>query len=173
MSFSFLSCAHSPRSFPLSTKEVGILKHLASKTTTTDILEYRLTPAQRSTKELLTYLAHSSWRQAELVITGDMSLFADLDAVMQAFDPATFDATIDANWNHVKWLIQWLSDTQLNETVTLFGRFSNTRINFLVEWCFGQLMAYKMQLFLQLKQAGRSELATPNLWMGVDKADQS
>jgi hypothetical protein len=41
-------------------------------------------------------------------------------------------------------------------------------MNFLVERVFGQVSAYKMQLFLQLKHAGRHELATPNLWMGMD-----
>ena len=33
----------------------------------------------------------------------------------------------------------------------------------------GQLVAYRMQLFLYLKACGREELNTMNLWVGMDQ----
>ena len=39
---------------------------------------------------------------------------------------------------------------------------------FLVDYLLTFFGAYKMQLFLQLKHAGRSELGVYNLWGGID-----
>jgi hypothetical protein len=97
-----------------------------------------------------------------------MELFAQMDQLNADFQPQQFDDIIDQERSIVKHMISQATESELAETVTIFGRFTNTRIKFLVEWIFSQLTAYKMQLFLQLKHAGRHELATPNLWMGMD-----
>jgi hypothetical protein len=60
-----------------------------------------------------------------------------------------------------------MTNEQYDEVVTLWWRTA-PRSTFLIDYVLEFLGAYKMQLFLQLKASGLSELGTMNLWAGID-----
>jgi hypothetical protein len=149
-------------------KEATIIKHLASKINHEQHLGHQFTPGQRTIKELMTYLAYSPLRQLKVILTGDMSVFADVKELGETFDPQTFDQLIDTQLGEMTQLLESMTDEQWAEMIELFGA-TETRNSFLIEMFVAQLSAYKMQLFLQLKHAGLSDLGSMNVWRGHDK----
>jgi hypothetical protein len=148
--------------------EVRILLHLASKVEPA-MRDYRPTPKQRSTIELLQYLS----------IMGPALIRA---AKAGRFDPAawtveekkaaarTWDETIAAiaaQADEYKTLLDGISDQEMREEIEMFGR-KTLRGPFIVNLVIGGHAAYRTQLFLYLKSCGREELSTMNLWAGVD-----
>lgn len=82
---------------------------------------------------------------------------------MDNFDITTFESTIDANLATMVSMIGQASDEKLNEEKTLFGRFTDTRAGHMFT-VYNRHVAYKTQIFLQLKAAGLASLGTINLW---------
>jgi hypothetical protein len=150
--------------------EVRILLHLASKIDRT-MLDYRPSPKQRSTLELLRYL---SVMGPELVKSTKGGSF-DLDswrAASAEADARDFDQTLAAIAAHpdrYASLFADVSDDDFRSELTMFGS-TTTKGAFLVALVLGGCAAYRTQLFLYLKACGREELGTTNLWGGVDAA---
>ena len=149
--------------------EVRILLHLAGKIDRSK-LDYRPTPKQRSTLELLQYL----------VVMGPM-LIRGIKA--GAFDPAAFQkalaeakasnfdqvlASIEKQSRTYAELIGGFSDADFRDEIDLFGSGKSSRGSVIVNMVLGGCAAYRTQLFLYLKSCGREELNTMNLWAGVD-----
>jgi hypothetical protein len=149
--------------------EVRILVHLAGKVDG-KMLDYRPTPKQRSTKELLQYL----------VVMGPMLVRA---IKAGAFDgPAWGAASAEANAMNFDQIVGALqkqsttyaellagySDADFRGEIDLFGSGKLSRGAVLVNLVAGGHAAYRTQLFLYLKANGRDELNTMNLWGGVD-----
>ena len=150
-------------------KEITILEHLASKVTT-ELHGHKFTETQRTIRELLAYLAASPWKQVELIINGDASIFATMKEFSETFSADDFISIIHSNSTTAISMIETLSEESLTESVSLFGWFAQgTRAQLLIEMVYAPLIAYKMQLFLQMKHAGLHDLGTPNLWMWIDK----
>lgn len=148
--------------------EVRILLHLASKIDRAK-LDYRPTPKQRSTMELLKYL---SMMGPTLVKAAKAGAFdeAAWTAAEQAAAARTFDetlATIGAQTDTYATLLADVSDADLRAEIEMFGE-KTTRGSCLVNWVLCGCAAYRTQLFLYLKACGREELSTMNLWSGVD-----
>ena len=148
--------------------EVHILLHLASKVDRNK-LDYRPTPKQRSTLELLQYLS----------IMGPEFVKA---AKNGAFDPASwtiaehaakardFDQTLAAIATQKQGYadeLGSLSDTDFRSEIEMFGQ-KTSRGSWLVSMVVCGCAAYRTQLFGYLKACGREELSTMNLWAGVD-----
>lgn len=132
--------------------------------------DHKFTAPQRTIKDLLAYLAAAPWKMAELIFTGDMSPFATMKEYTESFDPEQFATILHTNATQAISLIENADEASLAETVTLFGGMvTGTRAQLLVENFYGQLLAYKMQLFLQMKHAGLSDIGSMNLWAGMDK----
>ena len=149
-------------------KEVRILLHLASKLDSKS-LDYRPTAKQRSSLELLRYLAVMGPSLVRAIKTGNF------DVERWQADTATANAS---NFQQVLALIQaheaeyasllgsWTED-DFRGTIDMFGRKA-TRAQWLLELVLNGCAAYRTQLFLYLKACGREELTTANLWQGVD-----
>jgi hypothetical protein len=148
--------------------EVHILLHLAGKIDRAT-LDYRPSPKQRSTIELLKYLT---------VMGPALVRFAKAGA----FDPAAwtvdekaaaardFDQTVAALAEHkdaYATLLGDMSDADFRKEITMFGS-KTTCGAFIVNLVLCGCAAYRTQLFLYLKACGREELSTMNLWAGVD-----
>jgi hypothetical protein len=150
-------------------KEVRLLLHLTAKLDT-DMLDYRPTPKQRSTIELLRYLTTSG----PALISYAKGQPMDAEAIAEATEKAnkrSFDETVTAlaalsdSYPH---LLADLSDEDLRgEIMWIDGSRISVGL-FLVNYVFGQYTAYRLQLFLYLKACGRDELNTMNLWLGAD-----
>lgn len=149
-------------------KEYEILSHLGSKVTA-DNKDAKLTETQRSIEELEHYIVSSFPAQIKIIVAGgrDQDLFA---RVMDSYEGFSYD---QFGYFLNKWLediiqdIESLTDDQWEAQVSMWGK-TWPRSMFLVDYVFTFLGAYKMQLFLQLKHVGLSDLGTMNLWAGID-----
>jgi hypothetical protein len=153
-------------------QEVRILVHLAGKVDPAQ-LGYRPTVKQRSTLELLQYMAIMGPIQIASIKADGFNR----PALSAAWGPAeaaaatmTFEQAVDAIRrqadDYAREFSGW-SDEDFRREVDLFGRKSS-RGALIVSLVINGHAAYRTQLFLYLKACGREELGTMNLWGGVD-----
>jgi hypothetical protein len=151
-------------------KEVRILLHLASKIDRSK-LDYRPTPKQRSTIELLRYLVNMGPVLVRSIKSGafDVEAWQAGTATANAADFDQVLALIGAHESEYASLLASWTEADFRGSIELFGR-SATRAAWLLELVLNGCAAYRTQLFLYLKACGREELGTSNLWQGVDAA---
>lgn len=153
-------------------QEVRILVHLAGKVDKSK-LDFRPTPKQRSTLELLQYMAIMGPTQVAVIKAGNFNraalsaIWGPAEAVAKAMD---FDQAVSAiqeqSDEYARLLSAW-AETDFRREIDVFGTKS-TRGSLLVNLVLGGCAAYRTQLFCYLKSCGREELNTMNLWAGVD-----
>jgi hypothetical protein len=148
--------------------EVRVLMHLASKIEP-QMLDYRPTPKQRSTLELLKYL---SIMGPGLVRAGKAGAFdpAAWTVAQQEADARNFEQTVAAigrQGDEYAALLGDISEADLRSEIEMFGGRMSRGV-FFVQLVLGGHAAYRTQLFLYLKACGREELGTSNLWRGAD-----
>jgi hypothetical protein len=148
--------------------EVHILLHLAGKIDRS-MLDYRPTPKQRSTLELLKYMTIMGPALVQAARAGGFDPAA-WTAAEKAAAARTFEQTLEAlaaqRDTYASALESW-SDADFRTEIEMFGQ-KTTRGAFIVNHVLGGCAAYRTQLFLYLKACGREELNTMNLWAGVD-----
>lgn len=148
--------------------EVRILLHLAGKIDRAK-LDYRPTPKQRSTLELVRYLSMMGPTLVEAIRNGAFDEAA-WTAAEQAASARSFDetlGTIAAQSDAYAALLADSTDADLRAEIDMFDE-KTTRGRALVTWVLCGCAAYRTQLFLYLKACGHDELNTMNLWAGVD-----
>jgi hypothetical protein len=150
--------------------EVRILLHLAGKIDRRR-LEYRPTPKQRSTLELIQYLSIMGPELIKAAKGGrfDPAAWSEAEKVAYARDFDQSLAAIAAQHDVYAALLSDLSDADLRAQISLFGT-AESRGAFIVNSVLCGCAAYRTQLFLYLKACGREELTTMNLWAGMDAA---
>jgi len=150
--------------------EVRILLHLAGKVDPAK-LDYRPTPKQRSTFELIKYLSMMGPELTRGALAGTFDQAA-WEAEEKAATARSLDETlaaIGAQSDTYAKLLADVSDSDLRAEVDVFGMGQKTsRGYFLVNTVLSGCAAYRTQLFLYLKSCGREELSTWNLWAGMD-----
>ena len=152
--------------------EIRILLHLAGKVDPS-MLDYRPTPKQRSTLELLRYMAIMGPTQVPLIKGGVFNrpvlsaAWSPADARAKAMD---FDQAVaairDQSDFYSSELSRWTEEDFRGE-VDMFGSKSS-RGSTLVNLVLSAHAAYRTQLFCYLKSCGLDELNTMNLWAGMD-----
>ncbi|MDB4983895.1 MAG: hypothetical protein JWM20_74 [Patescibacteria group bacterium] len=144
--------------------ETRIVKHLFTKIPD-NTYDYRPTPGQRSTLELLQYIALIIGSAIELT-SGKENAFDDFEARKAAVTKENFIETLEAEEKKIAENIAAFTEEQLAETTMQWGA-SQTRAMHLL----GLLKiaaAYKTQLFLYIKANGVTNIGTSNLWGGMD-----
>jgi hypothetical protein len=149
-------------------KEVRILVHLASKIDRTKV-DYRPTPKQRSTLELLKYLSIMGPGLVEAAKRGgfDPAVWTVKQKEAEARDFDQTVAAIAAQQDTYAKLIDDMSDADFRAEIEMFGS-RTSRGAFLVTLVLCGYAAYRTQLFCYLKACGREDLTTMNLWNGMD-----
>jgi Protein of unknown function (DUF664) len=153
--------------------EVRILLHLASKVDPAK-LDYRPTPTQRTTLELLQYLTIMGPIHLRSVLAGAFDLDAwraEWGKGEAAAKAMTLDEATQAIGKQAAMFTELLgacSDADLRATIEMFGSKAS-RGSMIVSLVLCHYTAYRMQLFVYLKASGREELNTMNLWAGMDK----
>ena len=152
--------------------EVRILVHLAGKVDKSKP-DFRPTPKQRSTLELLQYMAIMGPALLAVMKTGRFdretmsAIWTPAEAASKAMD---FDQAVAAiekqSGEYARLLGEW-TDADFRAGMDMFGNKS-TRGAIIVNLVLGGHAAYRTQLFCYLKACGRDELNTMNLWSGVD-----
>lgn len=149
--------------------EVRVLLHLAGKVEPS-MRDYRPTPKQRSTIELMRYMSIMGPQLVKAAKAGGFDPAAWTAAQKEA-DARDWDQTIAAigkqSDEYAQLLGEW-SDADFQAEMDAFGRGKVRKGKFLVDLVAGGHAAYRTQLFLYLKSCGREELGTMNLWGGVD-----
>jgi hypothetical protein len=147
-------------------REAGILSHLVSKLQPAH-LEFRLTPGQRSTGELVSYLAIQWVGGVQHALTNSWDHWDAWDKTLGPVTPANFAAALERNLAEIRRLLAGidLANTTGYDTKGNALPLDTALLHTVIEWT----AAYKMQLFLQAKAAGLGELASSNLWWGTDK----
>ncbi|MBS1824500.1 MAG: hypothetical protein JST93_04210 [Acidobacteria bacterium] len=148
--------------------EIHILLHLCSKVKP-EMLDYRPTPKQRSTIELLRYLTVMGPVLLPACQTGNFD-GAAWEAKSKAAEAMNFDALVENLGSQAAFYaseIGAMSDADFRKEVELFGFKASTGATIMGLIVCGHT-AYRTQLFLYLKACGREELNTMNLWAGVD-----
>src|SRR5262245_54595381 len=158
-------------------QEVRILLHLASKVEPS-MLDYRPTPQQRSTLELLRYMAIMGPTQLTVIEHGVFdrpTLSATWSPAEAAASNMSFDQAVAAigaqSDEYARRLGAW-TDADFRKEVDMFGRKSSRGVLVLTLVVNGHA-AYRTQLFLYLKSCGRDELGTQNLWGGMDMSPKA
>ena len=149
-------------------KEVRILVHLCGKVEAS-MLDYRPSPKQRSTIELLRYLTIMG---PVLVptIQGGTFLVDEWTAGQARADAMDFAAIVKSLESQAEFYakaVAGFSDEEMRSEIELFG-VSGSRGLHLINWVVCGHAAYRTQLFCYLKSCGREELNTMNLWGGMD-----
>jgi len=149
--------------------EVRILLHLASKIDRSK-LDYRPTPKQRSTLELLQYLVTMGPMLLRAIKAGqfDGPAFQAATAEAKTYDFDQVLAAIERQKNMYAELIGGFSDADFRGEIDLFGGGKSSRGSVIINLVLAGCAAYRTQLFLYLKACGRDELNTMNLWGGAD-----
>jgi hypothetical protein len=149
--------------------EVRILLHLAGKVDA-DNLDYRPTPGQRSTLELLQYMTIMGPALVTAIKSGGFDpaawTAAEESAKLLSFNEAV--AAIEKQSATYQTEVGGMSEKDLRAKIEMFGS-SDSRGSWLVNMVLSGHAAYRTQLFLYLKAGGREELNTMNLWAGIDQ----
>lgn len=148
--------------------EVRILLHLCTKVDRSQ-LDYRPTPNQRSTLELLHYLSFMGPTMAKAVRDGGFDADA-WGAETKAAASRDFDETVDAiaaMSDSFAKILGEIDDADFGTAIEMFGRPA-TKGTLMVNTVLCGYAAYRTQLFIYLKACGREELNTMNLWAGID-----
>ena len=146
--------------------EVRILLHLASKVDSSKA-DYRPTPKQRSTLELLQYMSIMGPGLVGAIRGGkfDVEAWTALEKGAYARD---FDQTIAAiKAQDYGALLGDMADADFRSEIEMFGQ-KGSKGSFMVNMILSGYAAYRTQLFCYLKACGRDELSTMNLWAGMD-----
>src|SRR5258706_10788161 len=151
--------------------EVRIMAHLAGKVDKSK-LDYRPTPKQRSTLELLQYMAIMGPTQVAAIKGGvfdrptlsGLWTPADAAAKKMSFDEAGAAIRKQSD-EYAQELDEW-TGADFRGEVDMFGH-KTTRGSMLVNLVLAAFAAYRTQLFCYLKSCGRDELNTMNLWAGM------
>jgi hypothetical protein len=153
------SCAH----------ETRVIRHLATKVPPGG-LDYRPTPQQRSTLELLRYLTSCAIVPARAMVTGSWDEAEAREQASQAVTPEEFDAEMERQQEELEALVRPIPDADFLErrAVLPWGAPAGLGEALLVT-VMKTLVAYRMQLFLYAKAAGAHELGPSNCWVGVDR----
>jgi hypothetical protein len=148
--------------------EVRILEHLAGKIDRAT-LDYRPTPKQRSTLELLQYLSMMgpALIRAAKVGAFEPPVWTVAEQAAKARNLEQTMVAIAAQKDEYATLLNGISDADMRAEITMFGA-KTTRGSFIVNYVLSGCAAYRTQLFLYLKACGREELSTMNLWAGMD-----
>lgn len=151
-------------------RDINICKFLATKIPA-DKHDWRPTPGQRSVTELLQYLSRCGIGAALALMVGDWSAADPHKADAAKVTVETFGAAMDRQADQIRELITGISQADWdNKQLELPWKETVSVPRMLIEVQIKFLTAYRMQLFLYLKQMGVEGLGTVQVWGGSDPA---
>jgi hypothetical protein len=147
-------------------RETAIIKHLATKVPAGQ-LNYRPTPPQRSTIDLLRYLTVIGVNATKYCLNGNWDHAKGSSAHAATLAVVDIPAAMDRQLAEIEAVLAPLTAADLaNRTVAIPWGGKSALGDALLELPVGFLTAYRMQLFLYEKSSGASQLGTMDLWAG-------
>ncbi|MCA9002782.1 MAG: DinB family protein [Planctomycetes bacterium] len=150
--------------------EIRIVKHLATKVPA-GAWDFRPTEGQRSILETLRYLAFCGMGGAQSMVDGNFDGYHKWCASTENMSAEDIPAALDRQAEAMRELFDSFSNEDFHNKVAKHPMGHELPLGrALLEVPLKWMVGYRMQLFLFLKEAGASELVTPNCWGGVDPA---
>lgn len=147
--------------------EAKIVKHLASVITPAQ-LDYRPTPAQRSTLEVLQYLSYAPLATTEYIVGGSWDHYDAMAAAGKEVSLTTAAKVLDKQVATIAKRLAKLTDAKiLRKSVKSWSGKKMGMGEALIELVLKTATAYRMQLFLYAKASGSAQLASSDCWQGV------
>lgn len=148
-------------------RETQVSIHLASKLDPAQ-LDFRLGEKLRSTEELLRYLTVCAIVPVACCIDDDWSAARDRVAAAETVTLENFAESMEAQRREVAERVSALSSDDFARSTRLPWGDTQPLGAALVDTAVRFFSAYRFQLFLHAKAAGRTELSTMNAWLGMD-----
>lgn len=128
-------------------------------------MEYKPTPSQRSTLELLQYLSICGAGTMKTILTGDVKIYAEYHTHKAEVTADNFSEKMDAQEKDMLETFAEFKDGDFSQDVDFYG--VKTKAEHLVDGVLKNFAAYRMQLFLYIKSNG-AYVSTMDVWAGVD-----
>ncbi len=149
-------------------KELAVITHLCGKVRPASE-NWRPSPDQRSTLELLRYLSYCGISPLKAAATGDWDTGKRYFEAAGKLTLADFPRAIERQAAELKALFAEIpSGDFMGKQVARPGAETMSLGRFALDSAFKYLPAYKMQLFLYLKHQGVPNLTSMNAWRGQD-----
>lgn len=153
------SCAH----------EIRVIRHLATKVPP-GALDWKPTPAQRSTLDLLRYLTTAAIVPTRAMISGNWDGANETEKAAESLAPEGFDAAMATQEALIREAVAPLSERDLAERDATLPWGAPSKLGAaLVDTALKPLVAYRMQLFLYAKAAGNAAIGPADCWAGVSR----
>lgn len=128
-------------------------------------LDFRPTTGQRTTRELLRYLAYGPRNGVVRVLAGDWNATPPTMEQAHGMPASDFARVMRRHADEVARRLRAADPGDLaHGTITFPWGETLTKGEAIVHYPYRWLTGYRMQLFLYLKGAGASSLSTPDLW---------
>lgn len=146
--------------------EAKILKHLVAQIPAGQA-DWRMTRPQRSTLELLRFLTFMPYASVEFALTQGWDKWEGHEAGAKDLQPADFPKAMDKQIKGITKLLARLNDGALKRKTA--KHWNGTKMSLgdaLVGMVLSTMVAYRMQLFLQVKASGAPHLTSSDCWQG-------
>lgn len=146
--------------------EAKIMKHLVAQIPAGQA-DWRLTPPQRSTLELLRFLTFMPYASVEFALTQAWDKWDGHEAAAKELQAADFAKAMDRQMKGITRLLAKHTDATLRKKTT--KHWNGTKMTLgdaLVAMVLNTMVAYRMQLFLQVKASGAPHLTSSDCWQG-------
>lgn len=149
-------------------RELTICKHLYTKLPEGS-LDYRPTDGQRSTLELMRYLANMPVSYFQYMLDGDFAGLRARGSATADMPAARFPAAIDEQIARLRRAFDSISQDDFASRVAKMPWGEETSLEVgVIRSLLPFVAAYKLQLFLYAKACGAIEIGTANAWAGMD-----
>ena len=150
------------------TRECDICIHLFEKLSP-DAFDYRPSEGQRSTLELLRYLAGCGIGGLRSLAAGNWKLFGETLERTKDMPASEFPAAMKRQRTEIEDFFAATSEDVLARQMAPTLPSGTMPLAAAILWGpFKWLAAYKLQLFLYAKATGAHHIATANAWAGID-----
>lgn len=149
--------------------EISVCKHLFGKIPA-EGFNFRFSERQRSTLELLRYLATCGIGPIQSLTAEDWSLYDERDKEVESMRPEDFPAVMDRQAELIREAFAGVGDDDLEgKMVKAPGVAGPLPLGgAIMRTSYAWLVAYRMQLFLHVKACGVPDIGTANNWAGID-----
>lgn len=154
-------------------EEIRVIRHLGTKVDAAKA-DWRPSPEQRSTIELMRYLAMCGSAPARAILDDDWTVVGGYQERLAELGPDGFDQAMADQEQELHAICDGLSEEDLaGRSVTLPWGATAPLSQALYLTSLRFLIAYRLQLFTHIKTSGRSELGTYEAWLGMDSPEQA
>jgi hypothetical protein len=148
--------------------ETKVIQHLAAKVPDGK-LDYRPSPVQRSTEELLRYMTRMAIVPTIYAIEGKWDRAEEVEKEADAFPLEDFAKEMDKQMAMIEVELAAVDDAEATTKPAAMPWGTPTALSAgLMDMALKCFVAYRMQLFLYVKASGVYDIGPANCWAGVD-----